>query len=444
MVLIYLSDLIPILISWVMFSVLAMAHRILIPAKYSAFLQFKEEENVNKTIQSTSIRIMYLIVGTSFLKLFLGYTEKQIGIGIFIACFLNIWPAIIQNQLLKLRKNRTEWLILCGYLLFIATSIFVEIMTIRLFIPLLKGDTTVYWLDNQAITMFFSLILLAFPVTVEAILSKFARIVVVQTIDTFVEEVYILEHQLNMEHPLIEENKFIIEKIARDNDVSVVLLETVLRLEIFYRGRKYNRMIEKFICRFFPRIAIKKNISVGVAQIRISTAEEILRENPFNFIKKICDDKLNIEICARLLRNIINKYEDMKETGSYYCEDYEDIYDYIACEYLGAYAEQKDKTALIYSAVLRSFMREKKIYYMGAEQTGRCLVKIYKDKNPEIDYNDFQEFIEKIEGEVIIQKKVFIDSQELSLEFICNDQYYIGLANQFAKDNKFEFLVSEK
>lgn len=444
MVLIYLSDLIPILISWVMFSVLAMAHRILIPAKYSAFLQFKEEENVNKTIQSTSIRIMYLIVGTSFLKLFLGYTEKQIGIGIFIACFLNIWPAIIQNQLLKLRKNRTEWLILCGYLLFIATSIFVEIMTIRLFIPLLKGDTTVYWLDNQAITMFFSLILLAFPVTVEAILSKFARIVVVQTIDTFVEEVYILEHQLNMEHPLIEENKFIIEKIARDNDVSVVLLETVLRLEIFYRGRKYNRMIEKFICRFFPRIAIKKNISVGVAQIRISTAEEILRENPFNFIKKICDDKLNIEICARLLRNIINKYEDMKETGSYYCEDYEDIYDYIACEYLGAYAEQKDKTALIYSAVLRSFMREKKIYYMGAEQTGRCLVKIYKDKNQEIDYNDFQEFIEKIEGEVIIQKKVFIDSQELSLEFICDDQYYIGLANQFAKDNKFEFLVSEK
>lgn len=444
MVLIYLSDLIPILISWVMFSVLAMAHRILIPAKYSAFLQFKEEENVNKTIQSTSIRIMYLIVGTSFLKLFLGYTEKQIGIGIFIACFLNIWPAIIQNQLLKLRKNRTEWLILCGYLLFIATSIFVEIMTIRLFIPLLKGDTTVYWLDNQAIAMFFSLILLAFPVTVEAILSKFARIVVVQTIDTFVEEVYILEHQLNMEHPLIEENKFIIEKIARDNDVSVVLLETVLRLEIFYRGRKYNRMIERFICRFFPRIAIKKNISVGVAQIRISTAEEILRENPFNFIKKICDDKLNIEICARLLRNIINKYEDMKETGSYYCEDYEDIYDYIACEYLGAYAEQKDKTALIYSAVLRSFMREKKIYYMGAEQTGRCLVKIYKDKNPEIDYNDFQEFIEKIEGEVIIQKKVFIDSQELSLEFICDDQYYIGLANQFAKDNKFEFLVSEK
>lgn len=101
-------------------------------------------------------------------------------------------------------------------------------------------------------------------------------------------------------------------------------------------------MIEKFVCRFFPRIAIKKNISVGVAQIRISTAAEVLKENPFIFIKKICNDKLNIEICARLLKNIINKYEEMEKTDSYYCEEYEDIYDYIACEYLGAYAEQKD------------------------------------------------------------------------------------------------------
>ena len=405
MVLIYLNDLIPILVSWVLFSVLAMAHRILLPAKYSAFLQFKEEENVNKTIQSTSIRILYLIVGTSFLELVLGYTEKQIGIGIFIACFLNIWPAIIQNQLLKLRKNKTEWLILAGYLLFIATSVFVGIMTIRLFIPLLKGDTTVYWLDNQAITIISSLILLAFPVTVEAILSKFARIVVVQTIDTFIEEVYILEHQLNMEHPLIKRNKFVIDKAARDNDISVVLLETVLRLEIFYRGRIYNKLLEKFICRFFPQIAIKKNISVGMAQIRISTAEEVLRENPFIFIKQICNDQLNIEVCAKLLKNMINQYEDMIEKQSCFYEDYKDIYDYISCQYLGAYASQKDKTVLVYSAVLRSFMKEEKLYYMGAEQTGRCLVKIYKAKNKEIYYEDFQEFIEKIDKEVIIQKK---------------------------------------
>ena len=179
-----------------------------------------------------------------------------------------------------------------------------------------------------------------------------------------------------------------------------------------------------------------------MAQIRISTAEEVLRENPFIFIKQICNDQLNIEVCAKLLKNMINQYEDMIEKQSCFYEDYKDIYDYISCQYLGAYASQKDKTVLVYSAVLRSFMKEEKLYYMGAEQTGRCLVKIYKAKNKEIYYEDFQEFIEKIDKEVIIQKKVFVNNQELRLEFICDNPYYIGLANQFAKDNGCEHKIS--
>ena len=69
MTLIYLNDIIPILISYMIFSLLAMAHRVLLPNKYSAFLQFKEDEDVSRTIQSTSIRIIYLIAGTCFLNL---------------------------------------------------------------------------------------------------------------------------------------------------------------------------------------------------------------------------------------------------------------------------------------------------------------------------------------------------------------------------------------
>ena len=69
-----------------------------------------------------------------------------------------------------------------------------------------------------------SLILMAFPITIEAILSKFTRIVVVQTIDTFVEEVYILEHQLGMDNYLINKNKFVIDNAARENDINTVLL----------------------------------------------------------------------------------------------------------------------------------------------------------------------------------------------------------------------------
>ena len=60
--LIYVGDIVPILTSGLILSMLAMAHRVFLPNKYSAFLQFKEEEDVNKTIQSAIIRMIYLII----------------------------------------------------------------------------------------------------------------------------------------------------------------------------------------------------------------------------------------------------------------------------------------------------------------------------------------------------------------------------------------------
>ena len=119
----------------------------------------------------------------------------------FFECLAsNHTKSIIKSK----KKNKTEWLILMGYIAFIIISILVEIMTIKLFIPILEGNKTLYWLDNQAISLIVSLGLMVVPVSIEAIISKFARIVIVQTIDTLKEEIYILERQLNMECQVIE------------------------------------------------------------------------------------------------------------------------------------------------------------------------------------------------------------------------------------------------
>ena len=202
-----------------------------------------------------------------------------------------------------------------------------------MFIPILEGNKTLYWLDNQAISLIVSLGLMVVPVSIEAIISKFARIVIVQTIDTLKEEIYILERQLNMECQVIEKNKYIIEKVAKENDINVTLLETILRLEIFYRGREYNKLLEKFICQYCSSVAIKKDISVGIGQIKISTAEKVLRTDAVNFIKQICKDEINIEICGKFLKELIKQYGYMSEQNEDVYENYQDIYDYIACEY---------------------------------------------------------------------------------------------------------------
>ena len=107
-----------------------------------------------------------------------------------------------------------------------------------------------------------------------------------------------MEKQLNMKCPQVEHNKYLVDRVARENDINVALLETILRLEIFYRGRLYNKLLENCACKYFSTLAIKKNISVGVAQIKISTAARLLKENPYSFIKRLCNMTLILS-CVR-------------------------------------------------------------------------------------------------------------------------------------------------
>ena len=171
---------------------------------------------------------------------------------------MNTWPAITQNHLLKIKKSGIEWIILLGYSAFIAVSVLITIITIRIFIPLIKGDAMIQWIGNPGLSILLSLIAIAFSFSIESLLAK-SSVVIVQTIDTFKEEVYILERQLAIDNYEIKHNKFAIDNAAKENDINVVLLETILRLENFYRGRMYNKILEKILCRFFPVIALKKN-----------------------------------------------------------------------------------------------------------------------------------------------------------------------------------------
>ena len=185
MVFLYFDDLIPVFVTCICFSGLSTAHRILVPTKYSSFLQFKQNEDEQKTAQSTLIRILYLIAGTIVLAEILDFTETQIAIGIFISCFINIWPAIVENHLLKVTNSKEEWLLLLGYICFVFFSIGVGILTLRLFLPILYGNEHIYWLDNQAISPFLALITMAIPIPVESCIAKFSHVAIVQKIDTF-------------------------------------------------------------------------------------------------------------------------------------------------------------------------------------------------------------------------------------------------------------------
>ena len=420
MTLIYINDIVPIIVTAVVFSVMAVAHRILIPSKYSAFLQFKEEEDSKKTAQSTTIRILYLIIGTFLLSEIFSFSDKQISIGLFISNFLNVWPAIVQHQLLKLRNARTEWLLLLGYICFVLFSGLVEKITFYMLIPILKGEQQIYWLENQAISIIASLLFIAVPIPIETLLAKLTHITVVQTIDTFHEEIYILEKQLNIKSPYIEKNKYAIDDSAKQNDIPVELLKTILKLEIFYRYRSYNRITEFIICKFFKKIAVKKDISVGLAQIKVSTASQVLRLRPESFISSLINDQMNISVCGKYLRSLIDEYNYRMATEPYQIEDrYIDVFDYIACKYLGGIAETKEKTVLVYSALLRSILSNVPLIYLGSDGRNNYNIIIWDDREEKISYKEFIDLSEQLKSYGILKREIYVYGTKAELELYC-------------------------
>jgi hypothetical protein len=83
-------------------------------------------------------------------------------------------------------------------------------------------------------------------------------------------------------------------------------------------------------------------------------------------------------------------------------------------------------------------------YQRSETQLGRCSVYVYKENILEIHFDEFQGLVQELGDKVVIQKKVFVNEQKLELEFICDNECYIGIAKQFAKEHKCEFKVFVK
>lgn len=290
----------------------------------------------------------------------------------------------------------------------------------------MKGNNELFWLDNQTISLLGTFLMIAVPIPIETILAKCSSIVIVQTVDTFVEEVYILEKQLNMKCMLIENNKYIIDDVAAENDIDVDLLKAILHLEIIYRNRLYYQAIEWIMCRCLKNIAIRNDISVGIAQIKVSTAQKILRQNPKDFIQKLLNDKFNIMVCGKYLHILIEeyKYKHRRDEGD--IQNYIDIFDYIACSYLGGNSLAKVKTVLIYSAVLRSVLYNSPLTYTGSENREGYFIKLNGNELP-------SELVDKVISIGELKKESLSGDKVKEIEVYCKTYYSVGLIRDIAK-----------
>ena len=407
----------PILLTALIFSGLAIVHKVLLPGMYSAYLVFKTEENAQKTARSTLIRTLYIFVISIVLHCFFGFSTKQICCGIGLACFLNVWPAIIQYKVLKI-NSKQKLIQLLGYVSFIALSVLVVYVTIEICLPILIGVDKWEIHDNKVIELLMSICMIILSIPVEVFIAKLTSLVVVLDLDTFHEEVEILENQLTIPNRVVERNKYIINDIAKENNISYELLAYIIRFEDLYRGALINKILENLVVKFDKNRAIKKDYSIGICQIKISTAQKVLRDTPFNFIDNLMKEDYNIDLCGKYLKSLINEYNIGKETNDYLVEDFEDVYEYIAVQYLGGIQSDKSMTVLLYSAVLRSEVEHISYYGWEKQREYRFWVESIENVDEETYSKVLSSFTDKLEVQF---PERFYYNGEVRLQINCYD-----------------------
>lgn len=436
------KDIVPILLTAIVFSSLSVVHRVFFPKHYSSFVQFSYEYDTKKSIKSTSIRIIYVIAGTLFLYNIIGLNEKSIYLGIFLSSFLNVWPAVIQFKLISPLITLRKLIQLLGYIFFIIMSVSIAWCTINIFIPLALGYGGYEFFDNKVLEIGFALLSLIVPISLESFIGKISVITIDLDIDTFRGEAYILKQRINTDHPAIEKNKYIIDNVAKENNISVDLLNTIIKLELIYRGDVSIYIAEKILCKFFRKFAIKKDISVGIAQIKISTAQKVLRQNPEKIVENLLDDEFNISVCGKILNIIINKYDFLKSQDDL-PDGIDDISEYVACEYLGGFFYEKSQTVLLYESVLYSCVSCTEGWaYSGSFEREEYFLEIYGDFDidSEDDYESYEELYANLveHGKVtaIVEQKVI-----KTLQFRCMNYTSFSIVKDILIQEELDFDI---
>ena len=240
------------------------------------------------------------------LYVFVGISTKQICCGVGLACFLNVWPAIVQYKVMKL-DSKQKVIQLIGYISFIVASVLMAYMAIKVYLPMLRGyEESLLMNADKFIEWVMTIVALISPIPIEAVITKCASIVIVLDVNTFHEEIEILKYQLAIPNRIVERNKYIVDDIARENDVNYELLLTILKLELIYRAIWSNRILEGVAVHWMKKRVIGWDYAIGICQMKISTVQKISRDNPMNFIDLLMKEDYSINVCGKYLKYLIH------------------------------------------------------------------------------------------------------------------------------------------
>lgn len=278
--------------------------------EYKSIYEVVYFDDMNKYWRMYVIRLVYMLFITIILNLFTTNKNHLLLLSIILGSFLQIWPSIVNYQLFSMKLSDFKRRYLLGCVIFLVLNILIQYINIYFLIPILFENKELYIFSNAGIQIITSLISYSVIGYINKYFLKDSNNRNNILLEVFQVEKEVLQKNLEANSDYLKNFEYEIIEHARINQIEPSILYKILLLEYSFRGKYIFCVYEKFLVKYFKNYVIKNNMSIGLAQIKISTAKKILEQSPYIFIEKLLEPIFSIELCAKYLSTLKKQYED--------------------------------------------------------------------------------------------------------------------------------------
>ena len=288
------------------------------PMKYYSVKDVIYSRNVKKSTGALASRFVFIFL-VCLISWLIGKKDDTVTWGITIGSFLCTWPSIYQYQLFACIKNKYKALYFLACIISILFSWASSVFAMKVLLPMIFENKGFYLIDNNGIKTLLTIISFVMPIGIRKLLKEEEQDNPYLVSDTIAADMYLTRRKIQFEEDFFEQYRYEIKNAAEKQRINPALLTIVLQLEKINRGTLFYLFSEQLAVRIIPGWLIRRDATLGLAQISIKTAKGFFHKAPQLYLRDMLKPEISIELCAYTLSNILNDY-------SYFCPSDNDLF----------------------------------------------------------------------------------------------------------------------
>lgn len=333
--------------------------KVIFPTGYYSVREILYNKDVQKAWLTSLSRLLF-IAALSSLAAYFGFDKWMIMLGIGLGSFLCVWPSIYQYNLFCFWEHKIKFLYLVSCLMSVVYAIACSWFALYTLLPILLNQKSFFLLENAALSLIIQFVIILLPQGLRGLINYHEEDDPYMDASTFAADLAMTCRKMRFERRFINNYSKEIEKEAEKYGMNDELLRTIILLELVNRRNWYVRAAEHLGCRLFPNFVIKKNCSLGIAQISVSIAKSYYQTSPNRFLLDMLKPEESIALCAYRINELLYDFAEEKADIDDVCEEYsldnlsanDRLSLYIASQYICGCNVSLRKFVLVYMTLI--------------------------------------------------------------------------------------------